>query len=101
MLGDRGKAAEAVDALRKGIAQNADAEPILYQLLGNALERVDEHEEAIAAYERFLELAPNHTLAPAVRSIIDQLREEQGAAETPEDVNPYAPRPQDREPPRR
>jgi hypothetical protein len=42
--------------------------------LGAVLERVEKYKEALAAYENYLRLAPNGNLAPAVRSIIDQVR---------------------------
>ena len=90
VLDDRGQTAEAVAEFRKGIDQNQDVEPILYQLLGSALERLGQREEATSVYERFLALAPDHALAPAVRSIVEQLRLELDASD---DVNPYAPRP--------
>jgi Tfp pilus assembly protein PilF len=93
VLDGRGETAEAVAEYRKGIAQNQDVEPILYQLLGSALERLGQRKEATAAYERFLALAPDHALAPAVRSIMEQLSQEQTTPGETEDVNPYAPRP--------
>lgn len=34
------------------------------------------YKEAVAAYEKYLALAPSGSLAPAIRSIIDQLRRE-------------------------
>src|SRR6185436_16381301 len=91
-LAELGRNEEAATALRKGIAQNGDAEPLLYQLLGSELERLDRRKEAVAAYERFLALAPEHALAPAVRSIVERLQNDQtrGTAEDDADVNPYA-----------
>jgi tetratricopeptide (TPR) repeat protein len=86
--GDREK---AVAEFRTAIAQNQDAEPVLYQLLGGTLEHLDRKKEAVAAYERFLELAPTHPLASAVRSVLEQLRA-QTPAEEEGDVNPYAPK---------
>jgi tetratricopeptide (TPR) repeat protein len=90
VLEELGDTAGAVEELQQGIAQNLDAEPILYQLLGAYLERLDRREEAVAAYSRFLELAPSHSLAPAVRSILDRLRVDE-TEEEEGDVNPYAP----------
>lgn len=58
------------------INQLADTEPIIYQMLGTALERNGNNKEAIAAYENYLRLAPNGSLAPAVRSIVEQLKEQ-------------------------
>jgi tetratricopeptide (TPR) repeat protein len=58
------------------IGQLADTEPIMYQLLGAAYEKAGKNKEAILAYENYLRLAPNGSLAPAVRSIVEQLREQ-------------------------
>jgi tetratricopeptide (TPR) repeat protein len=90
VLDEKGDHAHAVEEYRKAIAQNQDADPVLYQLLGNSLEQIDRRKDAIAAYERFLALAPSHTLAPAVRSIVKRLREDRPTDEG--DVNPYAPK---------
>jgi cytochrome c-type biogenesis protein CcmH/NrfG len=35
---------------------------------------MEKYKDAVEAYEKYLELAPDGSLAPAVRSIIDQLR---------------------------
>ena len=59
------------------INQLSDTEPIIYQLLGAAYEKSGNNKEAIAAYENYLRLAPNGSLAPAVRSILDQLKTQQ------------------------
>ena len=59
------------------INQLADTEPIIYQLLGAAYEKNGDNKEAIAAYENYLRLAPNGSLAPAVQSIIEQLKSQQ------------------------
>ena len=40
-----------------------------------------EVKEALAAYEKYLALAPNGSLAPAIRSIIDQLRRDAAGQE--------------------
>jgi len=91
VLAEHGDHAGAVKEYRTAIAQNQDAEPVLYQLLGSSLEHVDKPKEAIAAYERFLTLAPSHALAPAVRSIVERLKTAEPTDEG--DVNPYAPKP--------
>lgn len=62
------------------INQLADTEPIIYQLLGAAHEKNGNSKEAITAYENYLRLAPNGSLAPAVRSMVEQLK-----AQAPED----------------
>jgi tetratricopeptide (TPR) repeat protein len=59
------------------INQLADTEPIIYQMLGAALERSGKPKEAIVAYENYLRLAPNGSQATAVRSIVEQLKSEQ------------------------
>jgi tetratricopeptide (TPR) repeat protein len=71
---ERGQHEEAADSFRRAIAQLADTEPILYQLLGSVYERQDKYREAVEAYENYLRLAPEGNLAPAIRSVIDQLR---------------------------
>ncbi len=58
------------------INQLSDTEPIIYQLLGAAYEKTGKNKEAVVAYENYLRLAPNGSLAPAVRSILEQLREQ-------------------------
>ena len=71
---EKGRYEEAVEEFRAAILQLSDTEPVLYQLLGAAYEKLNNYKEAVAAYEKYLELAPEGTLAPAVRSILDQLR---------------------------
>lgn len=88
-LEERGDHEGAAAELKLAISQNLDAEPILYQLLGSILDKLDRQVEATAAYERFLVLAPSSALAPAVRSIVEQRRKPDSAED---DVNPYAPR---------
>ena len=73
---DQGDHAAAVESFGKAIAQLADTEPALYQLLGASYEKLEKWKEALAAYEKYLELAPEGKLAPAIRSIIDQLRQQ-------------------------
>lgn len=71
---EQGKYDEAISAFNKALAQLSDSEPIIYQLVGAAYEKQQKYKEAVVAYEKYLALAPNGTLAPAIRSIIDQLR---------------------------
>ena len=73
---EQGKYDEAVAAFNKAIAQLQDTEPALYQLLGAAYEKLERWRDAVNAYEKYLQLAPEGRLAPAVRSIIDQLRQQ-------------------------
>ncbi|HKO35386.1 MAG TPA: tetratricopeptide repeat protein [Pyrinomonadaceae bacterium] len=56
------------------VNQLADTEPIIYQMLGAAYEKAGNPKEAIVAYENYLRLAPNGSLAPAVQSIVEQLK---------------------------
>ncbi len=74
VLEEKGQYAEAEVEFRKALAQLSDSEPVIYQLLGATLEKQQKYKEAVVAYEKYLELAPTGSLAPAIRSIIDQLR---------------------------
>jgi Flp pilus assembly protein TadD len=80
---ERGKNEEAAEEFRAAIAQLSDTEPVLYQLLGAVYEKMEKYKEAVEAYEKYLQLAPEGNLAPAVRSIIDQLRRQAAEQETP------------------
>jgi tetratricopeptide (TPR) repeat protein len=65
---------EAVAEFRTALAQYSDSEPVIYQLLGALYEKLEKYKEAVEAYEKYLQLAPDGSLAPAIRSVIDQLR---------------------------
>jgi len=71
---DKGQYDLAAREFKIAIDQLADTEPIIYQLLGAAYEKSGNNTSAVAAYENYLRLAPNGSLAPAVRSIIEQLK---------------------------
>jgi lipopolysaccharide biosynthesis regulator YciM len=71
---DKGQYELAAREYQIAIDQLADTEPIIYQLLGAAYEKSGNNKEAITAYENYLRLAPNGSLAPAVRSIVEQLK---------------------------
>lgn len=73
---DRGQYELAAREYQIAINQLSDTEPIIYQLLGAAYEKAGKNKEAVIAYENYLRLAPNGSLAPAVRSILEQLREQ-------------------------
>ena len=73
---DKGDFAQAISEYRKALTQLSDSEPVIYQMLGAAYERVEKPKEAVAAYEKYLQLAPNGSYAAAIRSIIDQLKRE-------------------------
>jgi tetratricopeptide (TPR) repeat protein len=74
---DKGQYDLAAREFQIAIDQLSDTEPIIYQLLGAAYEKAGKNKEAVLAYENYLRLAPNGSLAPAVRSIIEQLKTEQ------------------------
>jgi tetratricopeptide (TPR) repeat protein len=78
---DKGRHEEAAEAFRRAVAQLSDTEPILYELLARNLERLERWKEAVAAYEKYLELAPQGAHASAINSIIDQLRKQAAEAE--------------------
>lgn len=82
VLEEKGRYEEAVEEFRAAIAQLSDTEPVLYQLLGALYERMQNYKEAVTAYEKYLELAPSGTLAPAVRSVLDQLRRQAAEQES-------------------
>jgi tetratricopeptide (TPR) repeat protein len=73
---DKGQFAQAVAEYRAAIAQLADSEPVIYQMLGAAYEKMEKPKEAVVAYEKYLELAPNGSYAAAIRSILEQLKRE-------------------------
>ena len=75
-LTEQGVFAEAIVEYRKALAQLSDSEPVIYQMLGAAYERVEKPKEAVTAYEKYLELAPNGSYAAAIRSILTQLKRE-------------------------
>lgn len=74
VLEEKGRYEEAAAEFLTAINQLSDTEPVLYQLLGAVYEKLDKYKEAVGAYEKYLQLAPEGSLAPAVRSILDQLR---------------------------
>lgn len=76
VLEDKGQFAEAIVEYKKALAQLSDSEPVIYQMLGAAYERVEKPKEAVTAYEKYLELAPNGSYAGAIRSILTQLKRE-------------------------
>jgi tetratricopeptide (TPR) repeat protein len=74
---DKGQYELAAREFQIAIDQLFDSEPVIYQMLGAAYEKSQNNREAIAAYENYLRLAPNGSLAPAVRSIVEQLKSQQ------------------------
>jgi len=73
---DKGQFAEAIGEFKNALAQLSDSEPVIYQMLGAAYEKVEKPKEAVVAYEKYLELAPNGSYAAAIRSILEQLKRE-------------------------
>ena len=71
---EKGQYELAAHEFQIAVNQLADTEPIIYQMLGVAYEKNGNNKEAIAAYENYLRLAPNGSLAPAVQSIVERLR---------------------------
>jgi len=76
VLEDKGQFEQAIAEYKKALAQLSDSEPVIYQMLGAAYERVEKPKEAVTAYEKYLELAPNGSYAAAIRSILTQLKRE-------------------------
>jgi predicted Zn-dependent protease len=76
VLEDKGQLAEAVAEFRKAIDQLSDSEPVIYQMLGAAYEKLEKPKDAVTAYEKYLELAPSGSYAAAIRSILEQLKRE-------------------------
>jgi tetratricopeptide (TPR) repeat protein len=76
VLEDKGQHAEAIVEFKKALAQLSDSEPIIYQMLGAAYEKIEKPKDAVTAYEKYLELAPNGSYAAAIRSILEQLKRE-------------------------
>jgi tetratricopeptide (TPR) repeat protein len=74
---DKGQYELAAREFQIAINQLSDTEPIIYQMLGAAYEKSGNNREAIAAYENYLRLAPNGSMATAVRSIVEQLKSQQ------------------------
>jgi len=71
---DKGQYELAAREFKIAVDQLSDTEPIIYQLLGAAYEKIGKNPEAIAAYENYLRLTPNGSMAQAVRSIVEQLK---------------------------
>lgn len=81
VLEEKGQYEEAISEFRKAIEQLSDSEPVIYQLLGALYERNQRYKEAVEAYEKYLALAPNGSLAPAIRSVIEQLKRDAAGQE--------------------
>jgi tetratricopeptide (TPR) repeat protein len=76
VLEEKGQFSEAAAELKKAIDQLSDSEPVIYQMLGAMYEKLEKPKDAVAAYEKYLELAPNGSYAAAIKSILTQLKRE-------------------------
>lgn len=81
LLEDKGDFAAAAVELKKALDQLSDSEPVIYQMLGATYEKLNKPKEAIVAYEKYLQLAPNGSYAAAIRSILNQLKREAAGEE--------------------
>ncbi len=70
---------EAVKSFEKAIDQLSATEPVLYILLGEVYEKMENRQRAIAVYERFLRDFPVSDERSAVQSFIVQLKKEMNA----------------------
>ncbi|MCU0238230.1 MAG: tetratricopeptide repeat protein [Pyrinomonadaceae bacterium] len=66
----------AVNELRIALNQLYGSEPVLYEFLGVAYEKLKKYKEAIAVYEEYLKLFPNTNEATTFRSYIVQLKKQ-------------------------
>ncbi len=73
---DLNRPEDAIKHFRLAAEQSSEAEPVIYFLLGSLLEREQHAKEAIAAYEKYLQLEPQGKNAAAVRSVLKQLQRE-------------------------
>ena len=73
-LEDKDDYAAAVTEFRQALTQLRDTDPTIYRLLGDALARLQRNQEAVQIYEKFLSLAPADVHVSAVRSIVEQLK---------------------------
>ena len=66
----------AVTEFKTAIAQLSDSDPAIYRLLAETYEKMQRKTDAIAIYEKFLQIAPDDVYASGVRSIIEQLKKQ-------------------------
>lgn len=76
IYGDNAQYEDAIAELKTALVQLSDTEPVLYLKLAEYYEKIENYKDALLAYEKFLEIAPKHAQAPAVRSMVEQLRRE-------------------------
>jgi tetratricopeptide (TPR) repeat protein len=76
LIQDAQAAARNAQRTYRRVARVAPRDPQVQLLLASAAEQAGDTKTAIAAYERFLELAPEDSSAPAVRRAIRDLRKQ-------------------------
>jgi DNA-binding SARP family transcriptional activator len=83
LIQDAQAAAKNAQRTYKRIALLAPRDPQLQLLLASSAEQAGDPKTAIAAYERFLELAPEDSSAPAVRRAIRDLKKQVESSGSP------------------
>ncbi len=73
---DRSETEKAAVEFKLAIAQLDETEPIIYKLAGDNYAQMQRPKDALAYYEKYLQLAPNDREAAAYRSIIEQLKKQ-------------------------
>jgi hypothetical protein len=73
---DNGDYENAATEFKTAIVQLADSDPAIYRLLAEMYEKMQRKPDAIAVYEKFLQIAPDDVYASGVRSIIEQLKKQ-------------------------
>jgi tetratricopeptide (TPR) repeat protein len=82
LLDKQQKAARNAQRVYGRVARLAPRDPQVQLLLASSAETANDPKAAIAAYERFLKLAPEDSSAPAVKRTIKDLRKQADAAAT-------------------
>jgi tetratricopeptide (TPR) repeat protein len=82
------KASTDAKRVYERIARLNPRDPQLQLLLASSAERAGDTQTAIAAYERFLKLAPEDSSAPTVRKAVNQLRRQAQSSGTQTTVTP-------------
>ena len=87
-----GRSEEAIPLLQKAIRLNPFGPGLYYQYLGNALRMTGRFEEAVSAYKKAIQRAPNnlwsHILLTATYSMMDREKEAQAEAAEVLRINP-------------
>jgi tetratricopeptide (TPR) repeat protein len=83
LIQDAQAAARNAQRTYRRVARLAPRDPQVQLLLASAAEQAGDTKTAIAAYQRFLELAPEDSSAPAVRRAIRDLRKQANSASGP------------------